>query len=154
MQRVIVDEVSFVGEPDLLHHASRRRVPRKRERHERLDAELVERVRGDCARHLGRISLRPQFRTHDVPQLDLSAPAMDAAPPDEVPGVVSEHPNAEAVLAPVVELPREPFARLIRALRLRVEGGDDALVRVQRPELVEVALDYRPADEPRGGDQP
>jgi hypothetical protein len=63
---------------------------------------------------------------------------VNAAPADEATVEPTEHPDSEAVVPPVGELPLEKLACLLRAHRLRAECGEHAQVAMQCVEIVEI----------------
>jgi hypothetical protein len=92
--------------------------------------------------------VRPQLRADDVTELDLrlavELPPVDAAAADEDAGRVAEHPDPEAVLAPVGEPVLEPLA----CLRGRQARRDDPRIPMQLRELVEIGFGERKPAKP------
>ena len=99
-------------------------------------------MRHDGVTHLGRIAARPERGGDDVSELDLvhagERPPVDAATSDERSGGVAEHPDPEAVVAPVPEPALEEFPRLLRRQRLGAERRQHQRVAMRRGEVVVV----------------
>jgi hypothetical protein len=99
----------------------------------------------------------PAIGTDDVAELDLvqllELPAMETAAADEGAVLIPEHPNPESVPVPVGQLTGQELARLLLAVRRRMERGNNELVAMERVEVVEVRLDERAADQPPRDDR-